>query len=257
MDFREIVPPPWSPIERIWLARGDGAGSETILPDGRYELIFHLGDPVYQDDAAQPGSMLSGETRRATVVKPSGRIDCVGVTLRDGCAAAVLGAPLREVRDAMFDLRSMGSRLDLREALGNAASDAERAGIVIRALGTAERDPVARMTAGAIRRSGGRASMTRIAAQCGVTVRTLSRAFAGAMGITPKTLARVTRLGNAARMLRAGSSASDAALGAGFFDQAHMVNEFRSMAAVSPARWLSGPGVLAVQFLQDDPAPRG
>lgn len=255
MEYRELTLPEPSPVARIWMARGEGGGPETILPDGRYELIFNFGDPVLQDGIAQPRAMLAAETRRATAIVPSGRSDFVGITLRDGCAPAVLRAPLRELRDCMVDLRDIDPRLDLSERLFD-ASDEDRVRIIADTFRAEGGDPLASDAASLIRRSSGRISMTALAAVCGVNARTLSRAFDRFLGITPKTLARITRLGHAAAMLRQGATGVDAALDAGYCDQAHMTNEFRSMAGVSPSRWLDLPGALAVQFLQDPPPPR-
>jgi AraC-like DNA-binding protein len=249
MFYRELTLPESSPIARIWIARGEGGPRETILPDGRYELVFNFGDAVVQDGVTQPRAMLAAETRRAVTIAPTGRADFFGVTLRDGCASAILRAPLREVRDCMLDLRDVDRRLDLHERLAD-ASDDERAAIVMHAL-RGDADPLASHAAAVIRRRNGHLSMTRLASACGVTVRTLARSFERSIGLTPKTLARVARLGNAAAMLRGGASAIDAALDAGFFDQAHMTNEFRSMAGLSPSRWLDLPAALGVQFLQD------
>jgi len=255
MQYHEVVPSASSPIARIWFARGDGGPRETILPDGRYELVFNFGDVVMQDGAAQPRAMLAAETRRAVAIEPAGRADFVGVTLRDGFAARILGAPLRELRDCMIDLRALDRRLDLHERLQE-RSDDERAALLIDAFRDGESDPLAHRAALLIRRGGGAVSISRLALACGVTVRTLGRAFDRAIGLTPKTLARITRLGRAAAMLRAGASGADAALDAGYFDQAHMTNEFRAMAGVSPSRWIDLPGVLGVQFLQDQVPPR-
>lgn len=253
MEYAEVLLPPPSAIARIWIARGDG-GRDTILPDGRYELIFNFGDAVMQDGVAQPRAMLAAETRRAVTIEPSGKSDFLGVTLRDGYAASVLRAPLRELRDSMLDLREVDRRLDLHERLAG-VSDERRIGMIAGHL-RGDADPLAHAAAAAIRRTGGRLSISRLASACGVTVRTLSRAFDRSLGLTPKTLARVTRLGRAAAMLRDGASGVDAALDAGYFDQAHLSNEFRSMAGVSPSRWLDLPGALAVQFLQDGAAAR-
>lgn len=255
MEYRELTLPESSPIARLWIARGDGGPGETILPDGRYELIFNFGDAVLQDGVAQPRAMLAAETRRAVSIAPSGRVDFLGMTLRDGCAAEILRAPLHELRDRMLDVRDVDTRLDLHEQLANAHDD-RRIRIVLDALRSTAADPLARAAASTIRTAHGRVSITRLAARLGVTVRTLGRAFDRAIGITPKTLARVTRLGRAAAMLREGASGVDAALDAGFFDQAHMTNEFRSMAGLSPSRWLDLPTGLGVQFLQDAPDAR-
>lgn len=254
MEYREHLLPPPSPIARIWIARGGGGARETILPDGRYELIFNFGDAVMQDGTTQPRAMLAAETRRAVTIAPSGTSDFLGITLRDGFAASILRAPLRDLRDSMLDLRDVDPRLDLHEHLAG-LTDEQRIAVVARQF-RGDADPLAYAAAAAIRRAGGRSSITRLASACGVTVRTLSRTFDRSLGLTPKTLARITRLGRAAAMLRDGACGADAALDAGYFDQAHLSNEFRSMAGVSPSRWLALPGALAVQFLQDDAASR-
>ena len=245
MDFREIRLPEWSPIEKIWLARGQAGGRETILPDGRFELVFNFGDLVLQDGVAQPRVMLSAETRRAVTIVPAGRADFVGLTLRDGRAASVIGAPLREIRDRMLEFPTT-----LFEQLADADDD-QRIAIVSRAFRDVDGDALAEHAAFAIRRARGRVSITRLARVCGVSVRTLNRAFDRFLGITPKTLARVCRLQRAAALLRDGSAAADVAADAGFYDQPHLVNEFRTMAGLSPSRWVELPPGLGVQFLQD------
>ncbi len=253
MEYREIVAPQHSAIERIWFARGAEGMGETILPDGRFELIFNFGDPVIQDGQSQPRAMVAAETRRAVSIEPSGRVDFVGIRLRDGQAASVLRTPLRLLRDRMLEIRAVNPRLDLYEQLAAAAGDDARMALITGHFDAAESNPLAEHAASLIRRTSGRLSMSRLARSCGVTIRTLSRVFDHAFGMTPKTLARVSRLGYAASRLRAGDSAADVAAGAGFCDQSHMTNEFRMMARLSPTRWSELAGLLAVQFLQDAP----
>lgn len=255
MIFHEIRPA-HPLIERIWFARGEGGGRrETILPDGSFELTFNLGDPVIEHRDGrrerQPMAMLVGETRRAVTIEPAGRVDFVGVRLRHGSAHAVIGAPLREIRDRMLDLRDVNRKLDLRERLAEERDDAARAELILRTLRGGEAEALATRAAAAIVRRAGRLSISRLAQNVGVTVRTLSRAFDRALGLTPKTLARVTRLNRAASLLREGGAAAHVALDAGFYDQAHLVNEFRALAGLSPARWLDLDPALAVHFLQD------
>jgi AraC-like DNA-binding protein len=253
MDYREIAAPSHSAIERIWFARSAEGMAETILPDGRFELVFNFGDLVMQNGEPQPRAMIAAETRRAVSIEPTGRIDFVGVTLRDGHAASVLRAPLRVLRDRMLEIRAVDPRLDLYEQLATRSDDDARAALIVQQLGATECDPLANHAATLIRKTSGRISISRLAHSCGVTIRTLSRVFDRAFGMTPKTLARVTRLGYAASLLRTGESAASVAAGAGFCDQAHMTNEFRMMARLSPTRWSEIAGLLAVQFLQDAP----
>ncbi|HEX2831951.1 MAG TPA: helix-turn-helix transcriptional regulator [Thermoanaerobaculia bacterium] len=254
MEYREFRAPSWSPVERIWIARGAGGAPETILPDGRFELIFNLADPVLQDGASQPRAMLAAETRRAVSIASTGRIEFVGVRLRDAAVGQVLGCPPRLLRDRMIDLHALAPALDLSERLAE-ADDERRVATILGAFGAHERHPLAANAAALIRRSGGRLSISRLASAYGVSIRTLSRAFDRALGLTPKTLARVMRLGRAAAWLREGEVAADVALRAGFADQSHMTHEFRAIARLSPSRWLELPPGLGVQFLQDPAGP--
>jgi AraC-like DNA-binding protein len=252
IDFREVRLPEWSPVERIWLARGPAGGQqsasggrETILPDGRFEVIFNFGDPVLQDGEPQPRAMLAAETRRAVTIEPTGAADFLGVTLRDARVSRAIGVPPRDVRDRMVPFAD-----DLLERLGN-ANEKERVRIITNAFAEAERDALAEHAAAAIRSTHGRVSITRLARVCGVSVRTLNRAFDRSLGMTPKTLARVCRINRAASLLRDGNAAADVALDAGFCDQPHLVNEFRTIAGLSPSRWIELPPGLGVRFLQD------
>ena len=68
--------------------------------------------------------------------------------------------------------------------------------------------------------------------------RRLERAFARAVGVSPKVLDRVLRLRRAIRALERGTPGWSAiACEAGYADQAHLIREFRSLAGITPARW--------------------
>ncbi len=71
--------------------------------------------------------------------------------------------------------------------------------------------------------------------------RTLERAFAGEIGITPKEYIRVRRLQRIVRLLEAAAVTPDwAALAAagGYYDQSHLVREFGLIAGITPAGYL-------------------
>ena len=79
-----------------------------------------------------------------------------------------------------------------------------------------------------------------VGARSGWTPRHLGNRFAAEVGLSPKEAARVVRFDRARRRLqRGGPGVSLAALAAegGFYDQAHLAREFRSLAGTSPSRW--------------------
>ena len=99
----------------------------------------------------------------------------------------------------------------------------------------ADRKPDPRVDAAVDRilRSGGRATIDSIAAAAGVSRQHLARAFAYHVGVSPKTFARVIRFRRALRL--AGSQDWSAlALELGYFDQSHLIADFREFAGETP-----------------------
>ncbi len=74
-----------------------------------------------------------------------------------------------------------------------------------------------------------------VAAELRVSERTLARGVEQWTGLTPKQLARVRRLQQVVRGLRAGASLVDLALDAGFADQPHLTREVRRLTGLTPA----------------------
>jgi len=69
-----------------------------VLPDGRPELILHLGDRFTRVDAngcteMQSTMIVAGQLTGPLVLRPTGRVSVLGVRLRPYGAAALLRAP--------------------------------------------------------------------------------------------------------------------------------------------------------------------
>jgi AraC-like DNA-binding protein len=81
-----------------------------------------------------------------------------------------------------------------------------------------------------------RANVHAVAADLGVSERHLRRVFREAVGVSPKAFAKLTRFQRALRAAREGGHASWAsiAVAAGYYDQAHLIAEFRAIAGVTP-----------------------
>ena len=87
--------------------------------------------------------------------------------------------------------------------------------------------------------SSGRLSVQDIAQMHGLSARTVQRIMLDATGLPPKSFARILQFHRALRLLRDHRlSPSDAALEAGYTDQAHMTHALRRFGGSSPARLL-------------------
>lgn len=167
------------------------------------------------------------------------------VTARLPLAAppAVLGAPASAIAERIVPLedlwgdaatrRLLDHLADARDTIAAAAvlerAIAERMATSPEDRGHAQlaRDAAARLTG---------ANVHAVAADLGVSERHLRRIFREAVGVSPKAFARLTRFHRALRAARADADASWAtiAAAAGYYDQAHLIAEFRAVAGVTP-----------------------
>lgn len=84
--------------------------------------------------------------------------------------------------------------------------------------------------------SGGRAAIGPLADELGCTRKHLIEQFRTQIGLPPKTVARILRFQRARKRVESGGAASDVALECGYYDQAHLIREFRALAGTTPGR---------------------
>jgi hypothetical protein len=223
LSYREYAPDvrlaPF--VKCLWTLRGtdEDPRSERILPDGSFEVIFHLGDPFLQSGTAQPAAMLMGEIRRAVVIRPSTRADVLGIRFKPGGASGLFDMPMRELCGVVAPLDDVARGL---AAPIFEARDRVAAGQAMLARRVTAVDRVVSRAVTIIEERRGDTRIRELASQIGTTERTLERSFDKHVGVSPKTFARIVRL-------QATLRGEDA----GYYDDAHRLHEFRELAGVS------------------------
>src|SRR5690606_21686568 len=88
--------------------------------------------------------------------------------------------------------------------------------------------------------TGGAATLATRAATLGVGERRLQQLFRAHVGLSPRTWGRLSRLHACLRALRGQCAPSwaDLAVRTGYYDQAHLANEFRALCGLSPTAFL-------------------
>ena len=210
------------------------AGPQTFLPDGCMELIFHYGDPFVHQGATQQRGLLIGQMRAPVTVSPAGRAGLFGVRFRPGGAFPLLRFKQREAAGCLQDCDLILGQA-LRERIANAAGDRER----VRLLEAALPEPASHWIDGVLREitaRRGRVEVDALAQFAGVSARQLERAFDERVGLSPKTLARILRFRHALQeSSRPGATWADVAAACGYFDQSHLIRDFREFAGAPPA----------------------
>jgi AraC-like DNA-binding protein len=171
----------------------------------------------------------------------------VTARLRLGAAGAVLGAPASALaarcvalEDLWGDLatRRLRARLaDARDPVG-AARILEDA-IAERLASADQRNAPGQLALVAADRLAS-ANVHAVADDLGVSERHLRRVFREAVGMSPKAFTKLTRFHRALRAAREDAHASWASIAAaaGYYDQAHLIADFRAIAGVTPRAFL-------------------
>jgi len=191
-----------------------------------------------------PGAMVSGPTGRALVIEFEEGHAHVAVTFALGAAPCFLALPLALLRDDLVPVEAVcgGAGAFLRERLLEAASPGDalaamEAFLIGQMVDDACPDPAVIAAARALARGSG---VGEIAERLGLLPRTLRRRFAAQVGLSPKRFGRVQRLQRLVRGLDGQIRVDWAATAArhGYCDQAHLADEFRDLADVTPAGYL-------------------
>ncbi len=187
--------------------------------------------------AGQPGAMVAGRMMRGMNLSGVAPVHSVGLRLRPGAAQAFLPcSKVREVEDLEGMMGSWARRA--REILGQ--GDVTMLWRLLRERRLEGLDEAVQWSVAAMEKARGRGPVDAFLPD-GLQTRQWQRRFLRSTGFTPKGFARIVRLQNtialacSSRRLDWGTLA----LEAGFFDQAHLNNEFRSFTGTSPERYFA------------------
>jgi AraC-like DNA-binding protein len=234
-----ILPPdPTGRIDLCWTATGAGGAGTTrheFLPDAGAHLVFRLSPSGFR-------AVLLGPATRRAALERAGGAEYLGVRFRAGQAPRLADVRSSELTDGFADLASLaGEPVDaIGERLLALPDDAARQRALLALVARAEEplveDPRCRQATRLLEAARGLVRVDALAAEVGLTVRSLERRFLDAFGVTPKRMARLVRLRYVLGALHARGDRTLAELAAacGYADQAHLVHDFKALTGRVP-----------------------
>lgn len=225
LRYQEIPPSPAlaDRIECFWTMRADSPGPlHRVVPDGCADILLTVSDAAVSLDAVGP------MTRYRDHEVVPGRV-MFGARFRPG------RWPAEHIPDTTLPLEDLWGKTakPLLDRLAHTTSPLDRARIVEAALPPDDPGPVERAVA-FLERAAGQITIEDLAREANLSPRQFRRLCFEKAGYTPKFLARVLRFRRAASRLAAGVPAADVAVDCGYYDQPHLINEYRVFSGRSP-----------------------
>jgi AraC-like DNA-binding protein len=247
MKYREIMPAAdlRSHVECVWNihAREDIA-AYAVRPDGCCDLVWSPGHGVIAAGAMPV-------ERRFSL--PAGSV-LWGIRFHPGCASAYFGAPASELTGALPEFAAVSSSRARRlESALQQASSPEAALFAFAREFQTPLSPV-QQAIQAIRCAGRMPNVEWAAAHAGLSPRHFRRLCLEASGLAPRHLCRVLRFRRACEMAALEARPNWAVIAAtvGYFDQAHLIRDFREFTASTPVAVFSNPSPIERRYHRGD-----
>jgi AraC-like DNA-binding protein len=236
-------------VQCLWRLRDPepAAQPQTIYPDGRCELIVHLGTPMRRYTLAhgwqtQARRLFAAQLRSAIRLAADGPVDCIGIRLQPAASAVLVGQRLSSLVDDVIDLDGIDSDFAAHLFGAAIASNADvRCADLWRLLqmriGDLPLDARVESALAAVDAAQGDITVAALAAETNMSLRSLQTRVLAAVGLTVKEYARVQRLQATLRQLdTAAEPIAQLAAASGFSDQAHATRELQQLTGLTPAR---------------------
>lgn len=226
-------------VEALFVYEPDGETPHVAIPHPETDVLLRFGP------AARNGldAHAFGARERVHRKLPRGVQRIVTARLRLGASEAVLGVPASQLARRIVALEELWGDAATRRLFERLAgtTDALQATkifeeVIAERLARARTPRATSPLALEAARKLGNARVNEVADELGVSERHLRRIFRETVGLGPKAYAKLARFRRALGAARENEAAgwADIASIAGYYDQAHLIAEFRAVAETTP-----------------------
>lgn len=247
-------------IECFWFVQSGHPAllREKVLPNGVMELIFNLGaafrvwDRGPSTEKTVRDVWLSGLHKQPIVIEQTGLSRMVGVRFKPGGAYPFLQIPVSEVSGLVIEMELLWGRQwvsDVREQLAELSSLSQKFRLLelqlMKRLTPGPRSsPLTQYATERLIRTGGFVSIRLLAQETGVSPQYLARQFDLRVGLSPKALCRILKFQRVLKEIGRSKTVDWAGVAdrCGYFDQAHLIREFRNLSGLTPGQYAGERG---------------
>lgn len=236
-------------VQCIWRLMDDAPNDQiqAIYPDGRCELIVHLGTPMRRilsngSSEQQAHCLFAGQQTEAIRLQAQADVDCVGIRLQPAVSSMAINNRAEKYIDQIIDLSNLNA--EFAHALTEAVkhfSHTQDITILTKLLShqfeSQTLDQRIENSVQAIDQSLGMCAIKPLATQAVMSLRNFQYQFQQTVGLSAKNYARIIRLQATIKLLdQPEHNIVDLAGTMGFSDQAHATRELKRLTGLTPAR---------------------
>ena len=239
-----VPAPPLSEfVALFWYFRGDEVSNakELVLPTAAVDLIIRL-DSVPTSDSG----MFGPRTRSVVIQTPSDR-ELIGVHFKPGGAIPFLQFPLMDLQNLGISVSDLWGKENAERLLCMLHETPSAMGkfrileqwLLRVAGGRLQNHPVVTFAMRAFS-SGPCGSAAEIAERTGYSQRHFIEIFRNQVGLTPKRFHRLHRFRKVIETVQNQTVVDwpEVGLSLGYFDQAHLIHDFREFSGLTPTKYL-------------------
>ena len=244
-------------IDYIWYLNWPWSSARSsidrFVPTGRFEMVFNLGDTVYESFAGKnwiqrPKISITAPREKFVLINPEGKFMAVGVVFKAGKINSFM-----ECRPSLSASQKFISNkllhkdpIPVFESLKGESSIMQKMQIVNQYLSDClieERSHscFVDFATNRILSSRGNITVREISETVNCSERHLHRKFKERVGINPKKFTQIVKINSIIEQIFEGNgNLSELAYDHGFFDQTHFNKTFKRLVGVSPKQFLNG-----------------
>jgi len=247
-------------VRHYLFLEGDGVYLHRLrlFPDGNTGVVFNFSSPLTLDGRRLPDAFIYGQITEYKDIDCHGPARLFVVVVRPDGFNRLLGLPAGELRDKVVSLGDIfgGQGISLQCGVTDASTVRETIDLVEDFFGRllGERslagNPLVEASLQVIQKNNGLITVGQLADGLGCHKRQLERQFMAAVGLNPKRYCNIVRAHVFLKHLPEGSRFTGYAYDSGYYDQAHLIREFKQITGLTPSQYLKKTDPLAVNFLQ-------
>lgn len=263
MIYKEIKPSPILEdfVKLIWIMEDDCVGNlpspERIVTDGIVELVFHFRESYntyYADNTKekQPTSFFIAQLNKHILIQPDGKAGFISVRFYPWGAYHFFDIPVKALGDKVIHPEHIWKTdaYEIEEKICLAENNEQRVKIIEnflikKLIKNHKADFIADKILRYIQQTKGRLPLKTLLSNTGITERSLQRKFISSIGISPKHFSRITRFLRTCSFIKEhrNRSLTQITLECGYYDQAHLIREFKTFAGVTPKEFFRNDNI--------------